>query len=48
MWTQALGHEGSLSVVHGLSRSTACGIFLDQDQTSVLSLDRADSLFVFD
>ena len=37
---QALGHVGSILAVHGLRCSTACGIFLDQDQTSVLCIAR--------
>lgn len=34
------GTRGPVVVAHGLSSSKACGIFLEQDRTGVLCIDR--------
>ena len=43
---RALGHAGSVAVVHGLSCSAACGIFPDQGSNLCLLHWQADSLLL--
>ena len=43
-WAWSLGHTGSVTVVHWLSSSAACGIFLDQESNPCLWNGQVDSL----